>query len=169
MKKQLLTLLAVILSLSAFAQINKGTILINTQTNLNFTHGESDGESENVFSLKAAVGYFVAENLAIGPVFSYEKEGDVSLTGIGLFGRYYVNGKVFFGAGYSSNRLKFNIDGYGDFTSKVNAIPLEVGYAIFLNQNVTIEPSINYTTYSGDGDGSTFGLNVGFGIYLNRE
>jgi hypothetical protein len=170
MKKQLLTLLAAISFCTASAQINKDAVMISAQSNLNFTSAESDGESNESFILKAALGYFVAENLAIGPVFGYEKEGDLSTTSIGIFGRYYVNGKVFFGAGYTSNRIKVDLGSFGgDITVKYNAIPLEIGYAAFITPNVAVEPSIGYTIVSGDADGSAFGFNVGFGIYLNRE
>jgi hypothetical protein len=169
MRKQLLTLLAVIICLSASAQINQGAVMISAQSNLNFTSTDSDGSSSEVFALKAAVGYFVAENFAIGPVLSYEKEGDYTTTGFGLLARYYVNGKLFFGAGYMSNRVKIDFGSYGDAKVTLNAIPLEVGYAVFLNPNVSLEPSVGYTIFSGDGDGSAFGINIGFGIYLNRE
>jgi hypothetical protein len=91
------------------------------------------------------------------------------MTGFGLFSRYYVNGKIFFGAGYTSNRVKIDLGSFGEGKATINAVPLEVGYAAFLNPNVSIEPSIGYTIFSGDGDGSAFGINVGFGIYLNRD
>jgi hypothetical protein len=169
MKKRLLTMLATIICLSASAQINQGTVMISTETNLNFTSAESDGESSDIFSLKGGVGYFVAENFAVGPVFSFEKEGDATSTGFGVFGRYYVNGKVFFGAGYVTNRVKFEVEPFGEFKATVNMVPLEAGYAAFITPNVAVEPSISYTVISGDGDGSAFGINVGFGIYLNRQ
>lgn len=168
--KNLLVTLLVLSSVAVSAQIEKGTTLITGQSNLNFTSAEGDGDdSEDVFNVELGVGYFVAENFVLGPVLSYAKQGDASVTGIGVFGRYYVNGKVFFGAGYTSTRIKFEVDGFGDVKSTSNLVPLEIGYAAFLNSSVAIEPSLGYTIISGDADGSAFGLNVGISVYLNRE
>ena len=46
-------------------------------------------------------------------------------------------------------------------------IPLEVGYAFFLNRYLTVEPAIYYKMSLDDfSDKSTVGLRVGFGFYF---
>ena len=46
-------------------------------------------------------------------------------------------------------------------------IPVEVGYAFFLNRHVTIEPALYYKMSLHDFSGnSTVGLRIGFGYYF---
>lgn len=164
MKKNLLTLLAVVVVFTASAQINKGTVLVGASSNLNLTSTDPDGgESSSVFALDVSAGYFVIDNLALGLNLGYEKNSELDDAAIiiGAFGRYYINGKVFAGAGVST--VKF-----GDASSTV--IPLEIGYAAFITDNIAIEPSLNYSLWSGDFmEGSTIGLNVGLALYFNRN
>lgn len=107
-------------------------------------------------------GYFVIENLAVGANLGYFKdsEADDAITSFGLFGRYYVNGKIILGAGFNANKF-----GEVSYTS----IPLEAGYAAFITDNIAVEPVVTYTLMSGDAEGSSFGIGVGFSLYLNRE
>jgi hypothetical protein len=46
-------------------------------------------------------------------------------------------------------------------------IPVEVGYAFFVNKNITIEPAVYYKMSLADfSDNSTVGLKIGFGFYF---
>ena len=46
-------------------------------------------------------------------------------------------------------------------------IPLEVGYAFFVNRFITIEPSLYYKMSLHDfSDNSTFGFNIGIGFFF---
>ena len=46
-------------------------------------------------------------------------------------------------------------------------VPLTVGYAFFLNRYITVEPSLYYKMSLHDfSDNSTFGVQVGIGIYF---
>ncbi|HLT71738.1 MAG TPA: outer membrane beta-barrel protein [Cyclobacteriaceae bacterium] len=168
MKKILFTICFVAaLAGSSFAQIEQGTVLVGPSTNLGFTSSSFDGADSNLttFNIDLAAGYFVIENLAVGLSFGYLKVKyediiDESTTSFGLFGRYYVNGKIFVGAGYSSSKSG-DSDAFG-------SLPLEVGYAAFITDNIAVEPSFGYELGLGDNDTNTFGLNVGFMLYLNR-
>jgi len=51
----------------------------------------------------------------------------------------------------------------------VNGLPLEVGFAAFITDNIAVEPSFGYALGLGDNESNTFGLNVGFSLYLNRQ
>jgi hypothetical protein len=164
MKKSFLLLFTVTLAVAASAQISKGTILVGARSNLGFSSTSYDGADDrfNQFDLSVAGGYFLIDNLVLGPSigFSSIKFGDfeTSTTSFGLFGRYYVQGKIFVGAGFQSVKAE-------DEPSS-NLIPLEVGYAAFITDNIAIEPALNYII--GDGF-NTFGLGVGFNLYLNRK
>jgi hypothetical protein len=161
MKKVLLTVFAAFVVFAASAQITKGTILLNGASSFDYTSYNEDAGDFNEFTVGVKGGYFFMDNLAVGLTLGYFKnsEADDAVTAVGLFGRYYVNGKIILGAGFQS------ID---DGTLKGSAIPLEVGYAVFLNDAVAIEPTLNYNMYGGDYEGAAFGLNVGISVYLGR-
>jgi hypothetical protein len=58
---------------------------------------------------------------------------------------------------------------YSHFTPNNNdlRIPVEVGYAFFVNKNITIEPAVYYKMSLADfSDNSTVGLKIGFGFYF---
>jgi len=161
MKKVLFTFFAAFVAFAASAQISQGTILLGGSSNLGFTSNNEDAGDDSQFDLSVQGGYFVIENLAIGATIGYSKwsEADDATITIGPMARYYFNGKIFAGAGFAVQKT-------GDFSGSV--IPLQVGYAAFLNDAVAIEPSLNYSVYGGDYEGSSFGLNVGISVYLNR-
>jgi outer membrane protein len=169
MKKTIVTLVVMLFAAAgAFAQVEKGTILVGASSNAGFTSFKQKDadESTSQFNINAKVGYFVIDNLALGLNLGYTSVKDLgSSTAIGAFGRYYVNGKIIIGAGFNSNKEK---DDVSDTDFSYTTIPLEVGYAAFITDNIAIEPALGYTLYSGDLEGSAFGLNVGFTLYLNR-
>ena len=174
MKKIFLSVAAfVLISAGAFAQIEQGTILVGASSNLSFISQSFDGVDDkwNNFNLDVMGGYFVIENLAVGLNLGFDNttfgDSKSTVTGFGLFGRYYVNGKIFIGAGFNSNKQKDD-DGLSESEFSFTTIPLEVGYAAFITDNIAIEPSLNYILESGDVEGSIFGLNVGFALYLGR-
>jgi hypothetical protein len=163
MKKTIVTLVVMLFAAAgAFAQIEKGTILVGASSNLSFiSEKPKDGDGVSTIDLNVKGGYFIIDNLALGLNIGYNKfsEADDATTIFGLFGRYYINGKIFVGAGFNSAKQ-------GDLS--ITQIPLELGYAAFITDNIAIEPAINYSMISGDYEGSQFGLNVGFTLYLNR-
>ncbi len=170
MKKSIiLTLFAICLFSGgdSFAQINEGTFLVGASSNLGFssTSTEIADDNVNVFTLNLTGGYFVIDNLAFGLSFGYTKYsvGDIdgSTTSFGLFGRYYVNGNVFLGLGFNSSK--------SEDSDAINSVPLEFGYAAFVTDNIAIEPSLSYSIGVGDNESNTFGLNVGFTLYFNRQ
>jgi outer membrane protein len=161
MKKVLLTVFAALTVFVASAQIEQGTWLLSGASDLSFVSNNEDAGDDSQFDVNVRGGYFVIENLAIGLNLGVSKwsEADDATIGVGPFARYYFAGKVFGGAG-------INIIKMGDFSA--TQIPLEVGYAAFLNKVVAIEPSLNYGIYGGDLEGAAFGVNVGISVYLGR-
>lgn len=167
MKKGIFTICFVtMLAGASFAQIEQGTVVVGPSTNLGFTSMSFDGVDDNLttFNVNLGAGYFVIENLAFGLNFGYAKvsfgDDSESATSFGLFGRYYINGKIFLGAGYASTK--------SEDSDAVNSLPLEVGYAAFITDNIAVEPSFSYELGLGDNESNAFGLNVGFMLYLNR-
>lgn len=167
MKKVLLTVFAAFVVFAASAQVEKGTWLLSGASNLNFTSNNEDAGDYSEIDLNVKAGYFVMDNLAVGILVGFNKlnlnadgaESPDATTGIGLFGRYYVNGNILVGANFASLKQ-------GDFSG--SQIGLEAGYAIFLNKAVAIEPALNYNMFGGDLEGAQFGLNVGISVFLGR-
>lgn len=167
MKKFLLAACAVLVfAVAANAQIPQGTIFAGVSSNLSYSSTSFDGfdDNQNQFTLNLNGGYFVSENILVGAQFGYSSlnfgESDFSSTQYGLFGRYYVNGEIFLGLGYQATKPE-DIDALG-------SIPIEAGYAAFVTDDITVEPSISYSLGVGDNEANTLAFNIGFGIYINN-
>ncbi len=178
MKKTLLTLCAVALGAGAFAQTEKGHIVLGGSSNLGFTSGKQDNDADDAttnFGLNVAGGYFIMDNLAVGLLIGFESEktGDVSASGFGIgpVVRYYLPMKVFGQLSYQFGSQKTDTGDF-DFTYTTGDLGIGVGYAAFVNDHVAIEPMIAYHMTSAkpeEGDsvnGGSFGLNVGISVYL---
>ena len=159
MKKILLTALVAFTMISASAQISKGTFMIGASSNVGYNNLSPDNSSGyTILNINAKGGYFLINNLALGLNIGYLKNEDFTETSIGAFGRYYLFGKFFAGAGFTS--IKPN---EGDAGTE---IPIEIGFAGFVASNFALEPSLNYSM--GDGY-ERFGLNIGFTLYPGRK
>ncbi len=161
MKRIIIPILFVFALAQAEAQISKGTVFLAGSSNLSGIQQDEDLGDDVQFNLSVKGGYFLINNLAVGLNLSLNKPyGSNDKTfGIGPFARYYVAGKVFLGAGYTS---------YNNSDFSYSQIPIELGYAIFLADIVALEPSLFYTKYSGDAEGALFGVNLGVSIYFGR-
>lgn len=161
MKKNVLVILSLFVISQALAQIDKGTIFLAGSSSLNGIQQDKDSGDDVTFNLSVKGGYFLINNLAVGLNASLDKPfgTNTKTIGIGPFARYYVGGRFFLGAGFTSYST-------GDYSYSV--IPVEVGYALFLADIVALEPSLFYSKYGGDAEGSLFGLNLGISIYFGR-
>lgn len=159
MKKLLIITVFVCTTITtSFAQIEKGTFLVGASSNVGYNNLSPDNSSGyTILNINLKAGYFVINNLTAGLNAGYSKIDDASVTSVGVFARYYVAGKFFAGAGYTSIKP----DG-GDSATE---IPIELGFAAFVSDNIAIEPSVGYSM--GDGY-ERFGFNIGFSLYFNR-
>lgn len=128
----------------------------------NFHQSKSPGSSgaSSYLYINPQIGYFVADNLAIGTWFGINSFGSSSSWSVSPFVRYYL--KNFYG------QASFGFNKSGTYNSI--AIGGDVGYAIFLNDNVALEPAIYFSQgfYEGSNSGYSYGMKLGFQIYLNR-
>ncbi|MBQ8454626.1 MAG: outer membrane beta-barrel protein [Bacteroidaceae bacterium] len=160
MKKIFIALFLTVVSMSAFAQFEKGTKYVGA--NLEGT-GFGMGYSKNTdfhIGLKANAGYFVANQWMVLGEFGWSHENGSSSVGIGAGARYYMaqNGLYFGGM------LK-----YKHIPSNVNNVYLtpEVGYCFYLNDHISIEPAIYVDMCLNHfKDYTNVGLKVGFGYYF---
>lgn len=173
MRKILFSMIAVVSFSVATAQTEQGGWLIGASTDLSFTSNSFDGVDDNIntFVLDTRVGYFLIDGLAAGLDLSFTNStfGDnkSTITAIGPFARYYVDGTFFVGAGYAAASNKFD-NGSTDTTTNGGLLTLELGYPIWLGDNVALEPTLNYGVGSGDllEDNTIFALAVGFSLYF---
>lgn len=158
MKKIILLLMLLVGATTANAQFEQGKKYIGASVSgLGLSYSK---DSKFTMGLEATAGYFVSECLMLRGWVDYEHRYKVDDISVGAGARYYFDQcGVFLGAGAE----------YVHYDPKFNSlqIPVEVGYAFFLNQHVTIEPSVYYRMSINDfADRSSVGLRVGFGFYF---
>lgn len=156
MKKVLTVLCAVALGTAAMAQTDQGGWLFGAGSDLSFMSSKADNDQEDAtstFSLDVRGGYFVIDNLAVGldVGFNSTTMGDFKTSGFGVgpFVRYFLPMKIFAELGYQFGSQKQTLDfgppiGEQEVTFGTGALNIGVGYAAFLNDNVSIEPMIGY-------------------------
>lgn len=158
MKKILFLLLLLTGTLSAHAQFEQGKKYIGASlSGLSMSYNSNE---KFQFGVDAAAGYFAADCLLLRGTVGYQHSNQVDNVTIGGGARYYFDQcGVFLGLGaeYVHHSPKFN-----DVQ-----IPVEIGYAFFLNRYITIEPSVYYKMSVHDfSDNSTVGLKIGLGFYF---
>ena len=150
---------------NATAQIEQGKKIIGASSNFGFNSASNGGSSLSTLQVNVSSGILFTDNFAGGIDFGFASEsyGGSSLTAfnLGAFARYYANNfypEVSLGilnassGGRSSSNLYYGVG---------------VGYAIGLNDYISIDPKLNYTKVKYDGGNTNgFGINVGFSLYF---
>jgi hypothetical protein len=161
MKRFVIVLCLLVATLSASAQFERGTFMVNAAlsgANLSYSSQE-----KGVFGLGATGGLFLVDDFALMGTLGMDLTDPVNEYYFGLGGRYYLedNG-IFLGGGVKASTYSYkNADDDNDF-----ALTAEAGYAFFLSKTVTIEPSVYYNLSLKDGDYSKIGARIGFSIYF---
>lgn len=143
---------------NAKAQFDAGTKYINASlSGLNLQYSTSERLR---FNVEAAAGLFVSDGLLLYANVGYEHQRHLDDIFVGANGRFYFkqNG-VFMGAGAQ----------FVHYTKSSNdiVVPVEIGYAFYLNEYLTIEPAAYYKMSMHDfSNNSTVGLRVGLGYYF---
>lgn len=158
MKKWMTTLLLCAVTLGAHAQFQKGTKYVGASlSGLSLSYSSNERFR---LGLDVDAGYFVADCLMLKANVGYDHTRVLDDVRVGATARYYFsqNG-IYMGAGAE----------YNHFTKNNNdvMIPVEVGYAFYLNHYVTLEPAVYYKMSLHDFSGnSTVGFRVGVGFYF---
>lgn len=164
MKKSFLLLLFAVVSMSSFAQFEKGTKYVGaslTGLNISYSSGEKFG-----LGLQGVGGYFFADSWMATAKLEYNHQwmpapsNDINAVTIGAGARYYFQSNgIFLGAGLQYKHAAANLD--------YLQVPLEVGYCYYLNQYVSIEPAIYFEPCLNKfSDGTKVGLRIGLGFYF---
>lgn len=156
MKKILMAIVMVMLTLGAHAQFEKGTHYANaslTGLGIGFTKGEFS------FGFSGEYGYYIEDSWMIGGAIGYNHvAGHNSLVIKPNFRYSFQDNGLNLGCG-----LQFEHAG-----SKLNYIQLspQVGYTFYLNDKISIEPAI-YADFALNDfkNGTNAGLKIGIGLY----
>lgn len=179
MKKSSSLFLAVLLiSASAFSQIQKGNILAGGDL-ANFSLGLQKG-SAFTMTINPKLGFFIKDNFAIGPDINLGVQSFSGATafnyGIGALARYYFSDKQnltplkhsrFFVEG-TAGFQGANVSGGGGSTNGLG-LGIGPGYAYFITPSIGLETLLKYNGLVGFGNETTqsnLNLRFGFQIYL---
>ena len=162
MKKIITSLMALSLIFSASAQTSSGNILLDGSANFMFSSTTDDDTKMKTTDIGLGLmgGYFVIDGLALGLGVSVDNSsmkpdgGDAvksSSTMLTPFARYYVGDIGVWGqVSYGFGSMKYDGDDLGNNSS----LGLAVGYAIFLNDNVSLNPNLGYNMGSFTPEGA---------------
>jgi len=186
MKKLITVTLSLFTILGLSAQTEKGVVLLGADSNFGFSSlsvtdyndlDESDflagTITEAAISLNGSS--FIIDNLALGLLINYfnsklEVEGEddsvSSLITYGLMARYYIGESGLWGQGsYSMGTLD---DGADDMD--ISGTGISLGYAWFVSDNVSINPSLGYFMSNTELDNDVMkmaGLSGSIGIAIH--
>lgn len=163
MKKILSTLLLAVVSLGAFAQFEKGTMYANASlSGFGLSYSKQPGFCMNI---NAAGGYFIADGWALGGLIGWDHRDSANEFNLGMGARYYLRNNGFFFSG----GLKYGLNSAGGDTEVIHNVYLtpEAGYCFFLNDHVSLEPSIYVDMCLNHfKDYTKVGLKLSFGYYF---
>lgn len=194
-KNLIFTGIALFVCFGASAQIEKGKILAGGSVGLSSSNyreivdGSTDYESNSIyFWVIPRAGYFITDALAVGTGISlstqstkFDDDDVFATSSISLtpFVRYYLPQGFFgqFELGFGSKTEKWKPSDGDDEIDKFKLFVWSIGagYAYFLNDYVSVEPLISYTTNTYTDSDNTgfkdkygiFMVQIGFSIYLD--
>lgn len=162
MKKVLLIAAIAVCSLKASAQTEQGNILLGGSVNYTSTKSDADdAEAVNTFSIMPQVGYFVADNIAVGTGIGYMSirtdfpvVDNVKLNAFAIapFGRYYKSiSDQFKFFGQLAVPMAFgtlDADADEDLKTTSVGVSLSPGFAFFPTKKFGIELGFSGISYT---------------------
>lgn len=132
-------------------------------SNTGFSYSNTDGDSE--YNFGAEVGYFVIDDLAVKVGLGYGGIDtdffDTNIFSYKIGAKYYIISKIPIQVDYSGATIK-------DIEADPSYLGLQAGYAIFLGDNVSVEPGIRYNLSLNNNftEQDTFQFNIGFALHF---
>ena len=158
MRKIILLLCLLVGPLAAHAQFEQGKKYVSASVS---GLGCSYSTKEKFrMGVDVSVGYFMSDCLMLRANLGYDHTREIDDFSAGVGARYYFDQcGVYLGAGAE----------YVHYTPSSNdvRIPIEVGYAFFVNRYITIEPSLYYKmSLDSFSEKSEVGARIGLGFYF---
>lgn len=163
MKKIFIALLLAAVSLGASAQFQKGTKYVNASlTGFGLDYHKAGGFH---IGIGAGGGYFIADSWALLGQLGWDHQDGANEFEIGFNARYYLkNNGLFFTGGLKYGA--FNPGGDEPVSRNIYLTP-EIGYCFYLNNHVSIEPSVFLDmSMNHFSDFTKVGLKLSFGYYF---
>jgi hypothetical protein len=152
---------------SGGGQTSKGKWLIEANTgnamigSTSFAFSSSDGES--MYNIGLDGGYFIADDFALKAGLGYGGESvfDSSTFSYRLGAKYYIHSMIPVTLDLTGASIK-------DASENPMWLGIGAGYAIFLGDNVSIEPGLRYNLSLNEdySDKGVFQLNIGFALHF---
>ncbi len=169
--KKIILCLAIIVSIKAYSQTEKGTWLLGGSASFSSSK-QPYGDAITILSITPNIGYFIKKDLAVGAQASLQNiTNNNTATSFSPFIRYYFlplgsNAKLFVNGSYGWGSYLLNGNSTGLSTWEIAAGP-----SIFLNRNIALELTLAYAKgdLTGYGTTGTIRFNTGFQIHLNKK
>lgn len=189
MKKSTLLALVLGITMTSFAQINRGQFLIGGLINFQSTKNEYSNDPNyklNTISISPNIGYFIIDKIAAGvriDIRSYKSNSGVleareTTTGIEPFLRYYFlpgSKKVnaFIDGSYVHDKTKTRYYSSSDYFFEMSrGYHFSAGPSIFLTNQIALEFTVGYehikSNDSGNAKVSTFSSGFGLQVHLGK-
>jgi hypothetical protein len=146
--------------------VGKSAWMIGGSANFTSFNYKNSDATLTVLTIDPTLGYFIADDLAIGlnvsTLHSNSNGEKHSETSLGPFIRYYIADPIF---------IHVRVD-VGLNKGAGTLIGAKVGYSLFLNNSVAIEPAVFYDIDHFPGDASNymeFGVSLGIQAFCNRN
>jgi hypothetical protein len=170
--KLLLVILLAMYSQQGMAQLEKGNLLIGGTAGFDVEF-EENNDNFLTIAINPMVARMVTDNVAFGGSLGlvYLKVGDFSTSSFNVMPlvRYYVpgagNAVLFIEAKAGLARMGSSFSGESSSESAFQ-FSFGPGIAFFIADNVSIDALLAYNRIGGDFDQSSFGLNIGFQVFL---
>lgn len=160
--KNVLTIVALTIYVSMNAQIEKGTFMAGGSLTFNYRIPQSGASGTSIFSVNPNFGYFLFDNFAAGTGAGYYS---ISSQSGYRFNQFYVSPFLRYYVKKLYLQTKFDYGRSG--TNNYYALNFDLGYALFLTDNVALEPSFYYRQAIKSQRGE-LGFKMGLQIYFNR-
>ena len=173
------------------AQTDKGNFLLSGSTgDITLLSNTTNNISTGIFEInyETSVGYFIANNIAVGFSYSLETQSTAltngsyeyaeanSISVIAPFIQLYLGETNLYtkaSFGYGTNAQLITETGFYDYTNTTTAssLGLDIGYSRFWNDFVSSDLSLGLGRVKDDESGAVYGglsLNGGISLYTNK-
>ena len=191
MKKLFTTFIMLFFLNNMNAQTDKGNFLLSGSTgDITLLSNTTNNISTGIFEInyETSIGYFIADNIAVGLSYSLETESMAQISGsyeytqansISVFapfvklylGETNLYTRAFFGYGTNNELItETGFLGYSKITT-ASSLGLSIGYSRFWNDFVSSDMSLGFGRVSDHESGDVyagFSINGGISLYTNK-
>lgn len=152
-------------------QTSEGKWLIEVNTGFGTPVGAATGinyasqNGDSMYNFGAEAGYFVIDNLALKAGLGYGGVKtdfiDTTIFSYKVGAKYYIVNQIPIQVDFSGASIK-------DVDENPSYLGMQAGYAVFLGDNVSVEPGVRYNLSLNQNyaKADTFQVNIGFALHF---